>query len=448
MSVWSRLRRKKEDPKDEERSIASINDYISALVTHGGIGMIEQTGTLKSERVGPDYVSLSLGAFRANPVVFACMDVRQKVFSAGRFRFQQIRDGKPADYFGTRELSILERPWPGGTTQDLLTRVLADADIAGNSFWIRDGAELVRLRPDWVHIAVEERRVNGGHVGYRKLGYVYYEGGKGSGKDGVAFHVDEVAHFMPIPDPLASFRGMSWLTPVIREIVADKTMTEHKARLMENGATPNMIITHPVGADRDKVLAWAKRLEAQSAGVENAGKTLNLYPGADATVVGANLQQLDFKKVQGAGETRIAAAGGVPPVIVGLSEGLEAATYSNYGQARRRFADGTMHPLWQNVAGSFEVIVPPPGPGTRLAIDPTDVPFLREDEGDAANIAQTQAATISSLITAGYEPDSVVKAVEANDFRLLVHTGLYSVQLQPAGAPTPPAPAAEGITDE
>jgi phage portal protein BeeE len=57
---------------------------------------------------------------------------------------------------------------------------------------------------------------------------------------------------------------------------------------------------------------------------------------------------------QGAGETRIAAAAGVPPVIVGLSEGLQAATYSNYSQARRRFADGTMRPLWRNAAVARE----------------------------------------------------------------------------------------------
>jgi hypothetical protein len=69
-------------------------------------------------------------------------------------------------------------------------------------------------------------------------------------------------------------------------------------------------------------------LKENHAGADNAWKTLNLYPGADVTVVGANLKDIDFKNVRGGGETRIAAAAGVPPVIVGLSEGLAAATYS------------------------------------------------------------------------------------------------------------------------
>jgi hypothetical protein len=73
------------------------------------------------------------------------------------------------------------------------------------------------------------------------------------------------------------------------------------------------------------------------AGVANAYKTLYLTAGADATVVGKDLQQLDFKVVQGAGETRIAAAAGIHPVIVGLSEGLAGSSLNagNFAAARR-----------------------------------------------------------------------------------------------------------------
>jgi phage portal protein BeeE len=272
-----------------------------------------------------------------------------------------------------------------------------------------------------------------GQLGWQRVGYVYFEGGKSSGAAPVPLMLDEVSHFAPHPDPLASFRGMSWLTPVAREVEADQMMTKHKRRFLENGATPNMIITHAKGADRDAILAFDERMKAQNAGVANAGKTLNLYPGADATIVGSNMKELDFKAVQGAGETRIAAAAGVPPVIVGLSEGLEAATYSNYALARRRFADGTMHPTWASAAGALGTIMPSQGGGTRLWYDADDIPFLREDEKDAAEIDKVRAETVSSLVNAGYTPDSVIATVESGDFRLLVHTGLYSVQLQKPG---------------
>lgn len=70
----------------------------------------------------------------------------------------------------------------------------------------------------------------------------------------------------------------------------------------------------------------------------------------------------------------------------------------------------------------------------RLWYDATDVPFLREDEKDAAEIASVTAQTVNSYITAGYEPDSVIAAVNANDLRLLKHSGYYSVQLQELGS--------------
>lgn len=132
-------------------------------------------------------------------------------------------------------------------------------------------------------------------------------------------------------------------------------------------------------------------------------------------------------------------------MIVGLSEGLAAATYSNYGQARRRLADGTAHPLWQNAAGSLEpLLTKPQGANVRLWYDASDVPLLREDEKDAAEIAHVTAQTIQAYITAGYKPESVVAAVDAGDIRLLDHTGLLSVQMQKPGSDNPPQGGNDG----
>lgn len=429
-----------------------INSFIYQGNTYASGGVrLQQTlaGGQGTEAPPNNFEGLASQAYQANGVVFACMMVRQLVFSSVRFRWQRLRDGAPSDTFGTKDLSILERPWPGGTTQDLLSRLIQDADLAGNSYWVRDGDELVRLRPDWVQIVAQKRRMNNtrrneargpGQVGWIKRGYIYTEGGLNSGNEPVPFLVDEVAHFAPIPDPLGVFAGMSWLTPILREIQADQAMTTYKRKFMDNGATPNMVIKHFAGvpgvpgATQDAVEKWVAEFEGKHGGIENAFKTLQLYPGADATVIGSNFKDIDFSNVQGGGEVRVAAAAGVPPVIAGLSKGLESSTYSNYSQARRRLADGTAHPLWQNVAGSIERVMPLPDDATRLWYDSSDVPFLREDEKDAAAIAAVKAETINSYITAGFEPASVVAAVEANDSRLLVHTGWFSVQLQRPGA--------------
>ncbi|WP_336818998.1 phage portal protein [Gordonia sp. MMO-8] len=424
----------------EERSQFNLDEYVQLLnqsMLQSGYmqPMLHQTlAGEATERPVNSFEGLARDAYASNGVVFSCMLVRQLVFSSVRFTFQRLRDNQPSDLFGTPSLRILERPWQGGTTQDMLSKMIQDADLAGNSYWVRNGDEIVRLRPDWVEIVGRRRFMpgRGGQVGWEKVGYLYTEGGIGSGEP-AAFLASEVAHYAPIKDPLARFTGMSWLTPVLREIQADQAMSKHQTKFFDNAASPNMVIRHPESASPEKVERFKKMMEDQNSGVDNAWKTLNLYPGADATVVGSNLRDIDFKNVRGGGETRIAAAAGVPPVIVGLSEGLAAATYSNYGQARRRLADGTAHPLWQNLASCLEQLVPPPGADTRLWYDAHDVPFLREDEKDAADIQKTRSETINTLITAGYQPDSVVSAVENNDLRLLIHTGMTSVQLQKPG---------------
>lgn len=437
----------------------TLDDYLGLLntFTWNGVGYatpgVRQTLAGNVEPAPQGFSGLVESTHGTNAVVFACMAVRQLVFSAVRFQWQQLQDGRPSKLFGTPALSLLETPWAGGTTQDLLNRMIQDADLAGNNYLTRDtplprlggdgGAQLVRLRPDWVEVVLEERMLRGAPVGYRKAGYLYTEDGPNSGNDPAVFGPEELTHFAPYPDPLASYRGMSWLTPVIREVQADQLMTKHKRKFFENGATPNMIIRYPLEANEDKIKRLKAVLDIEHGGVDNAYKRLHVGGGADVTVVGVDLQKMTFKEVQGAGETRIAAAAGTPPVIVGLSEGLQGSSLNagNYGMARRRFADATMHPLWQNVAGSLQLIVGPlpPGGAVRLWYDARDVPFLREDEKDAAEIQLLRAQTLRQYVDSGWTPESSQASMLAGDEGLLTHSGLYSVQLQPAGqtAPTP-----------
>ena len=436
MSLLSRFRHVL-TPVPVERGMPWPIDFL----TFGGMsyplmGLNQTMPNAKQEDIDGSFRSFA-SAYRGNAIVFAVMNARMRLFTEARFQFRTMRNGKPGDLFGTADLAILETPWTNATTGDLLARMIADADLAGNFYGIRrPGPSLQRLQPDWVSILVGGTS-NGldAHI----AGYAYQPGGPSGGQDRIVLLPEEVCHFAPIPDPMARYRGMSWLSPIVRELQADNAATAHKLSFFENGATPNLVVKRPDEVSKEVFEKWVQLMEAGHAGAANAYKTLYLTSGADATVVGANLRQLDFKNTQGAGETRIAAAGGVPPIIVGLSEGLAAATYSNYGQARRAFSDGTMRPLWRNAAGSLASIITVP-PGAELWYDDRNIPFLAEDQKDIADIQQSKASTITNYITAGFEPDWAVKAAEAANPSLLVghHTGLYSVQLQPPGKITPP----------
>jgi hypothetical protein len=446
-SLWGAVRARSRG--GEARDISTIDEYAQLLqesLGYSGWSPLGVTMTQPGQAVekAPGDLPGYAQAFATNPVIWALMTARMAVFSSPRFQWQRLNGGRPSEMFGTGELRPLERPWLGGTTQDLLSRKIQDADMAGNSYWTRHEDEMVRLRPDWVQIVLERRmHPHGGALGWRRYGYLYQE----PGADPVFLWPEEVAHFAPIPDPLAPYRGMSWMTPALREMQNDNLMSRHKRSFMENAATPNLVVRLAREVTPENFAKFKAKMETTHRGVENAYKTLYLGGGADVTVVGKDFQQLDFSNVQGAGETRMAAAAGVPPIIVGLSEGLKAATYSNYGQARRRFADGTIHPLWQNAAGSLEHLVSPAGglgQNVRLWYDARDVPFLREDAKDAAEIQGLQSRTIRALVDAGYTPASVQRAVQAQDWGLLEHTGMFSVQLQKpgegGGTPSVPAP--------
>lgn len=413
-----------------------------------------QTLKGKEEEISASFEGLIVQAYQSNAVVFAVEQARLQLFMQARFQFQELRNGRPGKLFGSPALNLLEHPWPTGVTGDLLSRMLLDADFGGTAFNVRAKDNTIRrLRPDWVTMVLGSENdpdVQAGDSTASVLGVIYHPGGKNSGRAVETFLRESVSIFAPIPDPLASYRGMPWLMPVIREIASDRMLTEHKIAYLANGATPNLVVS----LDKDmkeaaNPAAFAEWIEQFRKANPTAGwdkfSTMYLAGGITVARVGSDMGSTgaDVKQLQGAVETRIAAAGGVPPVIVGLSEGLQAATYSNYGQARRRFADNTMRPLWQNAAASLETLVPPPA-SSRLWYDDRDIQALAEDKKDLAEVRQFESQQIRTLVDGGYKPDSVVEAVTTGDFTRLVHTGLFSVQLQAPGttAPAdPPTPA-------
>lgn len=461
-------------PRERADPQLNINQWASFFNYQGSTYPFFVNGSMmgNKEQTPHSFMAYANSLYRSNGVVFAVEAVRLMLFSEARFQFQRLNKGRPGDLFGTPALDILETPWSGATTGDLLARAIQDVDIGGNFYGVlcdaagkpasksnRPATQIKRLRPDWTSIvlgspkdfdtSVDIANFDIGAIETEVIAYAYHPEGGNGGAEVQALNVEDVVHFAPIPDPIALFRGMSWLTPIMREVMGDSAATNHKLAFFENGATANLVVTMDPSITKTAFEAWIEVFRKEHEGVANAYKTMYLAGGAQPKVIGADMQQMDFKVVQGAGETRIAAAAGVPPVIAGLSEGLSSATYSNYAQARRRLADGTMRPLWRNFAGSLERIIPVP-PGARLWYDDRDIPFLREDKADAANILYVKSEAINKLFMSGFDPDSIVAAIEADDLSQLEHTGAPSVQLQPGAiAPSPtvaptnalPAPA-------
>jgi phage portal protein BeeE len=428
-----------------------IGDYlIPSSFNYGGVnyplGLNQSLAGLRAAEISqtlPGYMS----ALMKCPPAFAAQLVRALVLSQARFTYRNPpwHPRTPRRTFGNADLGLLEKPWPNGTTGELVSRMEWHAGLAGNAFVARRPDRLRVLRPDWTAIiygSKSEIDSPGQALDAVLVGYIYINGGLDNpyGYEQHFLFPDEVAHWSPMPDPLNAGIGMSWLTPAIRDLQGDRLASEYKIRYFENGASPNLVIKGLPAVTKQQFDEMVDMMEERHAGAANAFRTLYLTAGADATVIGGNLQEIDFRAVTGAGETRLSVLSRVPASLLGISEGLagSALNAGNWSAARRSFADTWVYPSLQDLAASLAPLVNVPA-DAELWFDVTDIPLLREDAKDAAEITSIQAATIGNLVKEGFTPESAKAAVKGQDMALLVHSGLVSVQLQVPGS-TPPLP--------
>jgi hypothetical protein len=212
-------------------------------------------------------------------------------------------------------------------------------------------------------------------------------------------------------------------------------VSEHQSKFFEHAATPNLVFVMEPGKTPEQVKEFADLVNAKHAGAGNHYKNMFLGGGTDVKVVGSDLSSLALKDVSGGFETRIAARSRVPAVVLGIREGMggSALNSGNYAQTRRLWADGWFSPTAQNLCAALEAIMQPAA-DAELWYDPSEVLFLQEDQKDSAEIMSTNMQAARAGTEAGYKPETVIEAIASGDIKKLVHTGVFSVQLQPPGA--------------
>jgi phage portal protein BeeE len=270
-------------------------------------------------------------------------------------------------------------------------------------------------------------------TGANIIGYLYTAGGGQANEKSVVIPVDEMAHYYPIPDPQHPHMGMSWLTPVARQVNNHVSMAKYQSDFFRNAATPNLLMKIAGKLTEQQRERLDQQIETRHTGSGNAYKTMVIEGGADVEVIGRDLREIQFTMTRAATENEIAAAAGVPAILAGLKEGLQAATYSNAAQARRVMAMGTGRFLLQQSAEALRPISDPPRPSSELWYDERLISWFNEEATEAAQILETKANTMETLIRAGYMQDEVAGAVASGDLTNLPHSGLVSVQLVTPG---------------
>lgn len=411
-------------------------DWYGANFVHNGQPhQVFPSGSLPgspAENIGGSFERIVRRVRDVNGVAAAAVEARALLVSQLRFEWL---DEMTSRRFGTGDLAPLERPGVE-SRPTMLYRAEEDASWGGNAFiWRGPGNRLFRLRPDWVDIVIGSNSsptdVMAG-ADAEVIGYVYFPNGDRT-VEPMSMEKMEVAHFAPTPHPLRRFIGSSWVTSILRDIISDGQASEHISQFFEAAATANMVVKAPEGMGFSEFSDWVDMFENAHAGAVNAWSNIYVSAGTDVQVVGSDLAQLDLKQLTGAFEARITVRSRVPAPVLGTREGMQGSALNsgNYGQVRRLWADGWFAPYADMWCAAFEQIVQPPRRYVELTYKRDRVLFLQEDRQDAAEIQQTKAATIRQLIDAGYEPATVVEAVNTDDFAKLRHTGLAPVQVQP-----------------
>lgn len=392
------------------------------------------------EDVPNDFESYVSQAYKGSGAVFAGMEAWRLAFCEVRFQYQRMVQGRPGKLFGVPALDLLENPWDNAFTADLLARAINHVHLGGNHYVVTEGVgddvRLRVLRPDWVSIILTAPPNKA--VKSDIAGYLYKPGGTEDKALWKVYPIDgsqgTVAHWAPIPDPDAQYRGMSPLTPILTEIQSDRSIIKHKQKWFSHGASPSIAVSFKDIVTDEQFGKMMKAVKREHTGVDNAYKPMFLGGGADVKVL--NAQPIDWLNVGGHGETRILAALNVHPTLVGLAENLHGSTLNqgNYEAAKNRFIDMGLRPQWRSLCQAYSVLVPKLK-GARLWYDGRDIAMLRKDAADEAEYLQSIATTINSLVANGFTPDSAKLYVLERDPSLLEHTGLVSVQLLPPGTP-------------
>jgi hypothetical protein len=381
---------------------------------------------------------------RQHPVISAAVAKRAALLSQLRFKWRSVVQGDNGRLWGDQSLMPLEMPNESQTRSGLLQTAEHHVSYGGTAFFHRVGDTVRLLNPGRTSIALGSNLSPddpGLAMDARVVGYLYTEN-PARPTDFTFIPPDEVSAWTPEPDPISWWRGSSWVQAVISDYVIDRAAHLHITKFFENAATPQMVFSFDATQTVEQLQAFAEIANNDHSGAANAYKNLFLGGGADAKVVGADLSQLDLRNVTGLTETRIAVRSQVPAVVLGISEGLAGSSLNagNYSQARRLWGDAWFTPTALGLCAALERIVPPPDTANELSFDPTQVMFLQDDRLDEANVRAQQALTMRQLIDAGFEPTSVVNAVNSGDYSTLSHTGLFSVQLQPPGTEVEDSP--------
>lgn len=199
--------------------------------------------------------------------------------------------------------------------------------------------------------------------------------------------VDRIVHFRTGLDPFDERRGWSELKTCLREICTDNEANTYTVSILKNMGIVGLLITPESDTDEispEDAEDLKRNFKSKTTGSRRGEPIVNTVP-LKVTEVGATPEKLALDKIRRVPESRICAAIGLDPMVVGLSTGKEGRTFSNLGESNRHAYQNCLIPMQKGMAKdlqrqSRDLIK---GPRVeRLVWKYDEVEALREDQSE------------------------------------------------------------------
>lgn len=316
-----------------------------------------------------DFINLAKEAYGQNSIVYACLRLLSQ--SAAEppllaYRINEKHEKEPLD-FNHPLMKLIRRPNDLQTESQFWEMTALHAALTGRAFWWKQRGRLGQvialwpLRPDRV-APIYAGSDSGGMpnaIGAAMIisGWAYWPPG---GQEPIPIPVEDIFDVL-YPDPAGEtggiLEGIGAIQVLSREVESDNEATNYVTALLQNSATPGIILRMKQSGVTPAQARDVKRNFRSQFGGANRGTPGVIDAETDITQLGFNLSQLEFPTLRNVAESRIAAALGVPAILVGLQVGLMSGIRATIAEQREYFAETTLSTIWRRFSDQFTIDV-------------------------------------------------------------------------------------------
>lgn len=290
---------------------------------------------------------------------------------------------------------LLDRPNPHMSLQDLMERWAQHMELSGNALWHKIKSargpvlELWPVSPDLLKPIPSRTEYLGGYE-YRP-----------TPQDRLILPANEVLHWQ-FQNPTNTYWGLAPIRAAAQTIDGDVEAVRWNRAVLANGARPAGVISLSHELTPDQWEAARVMIQAQTGGAANARQFLAFGGATNVQSFGFDATDMDWIDGRKLNREEIFAVIGVPPILTVQGEG---ATYANMNSAEYQFWTRVLVPLLNDFTQTLSLSLLPDfgAEGThRIRADLSNVPALRENEGERADVAV-------KLNRAGFSAESVAE---------------------------------------